>query len=159
MPIPVDFQQQQIYNRFKSFSVGSKKLHTYQDIHDIGGDSRHVQSQLMQGVDTIYSNSHAFAARMLDGSIVTWGVAFEGGDSSMVQAQLKNVDAVYATDKAFAALLSNGSVVTWGDPINGGDSSGVQQELKQGVNMVYSTAAAFAASMIDGSVVTWGHPG
>jgi hypothetical protein len=36
----------------------------------------------------IFSNSYAFAVRMPDGSVVTWGHARYGGDSSVVQAKL-----------------------------------------------------------------------
>jgi hypothetical protein len=122
-----------------------------------------VQAELKQGVDKIYSTHYAFAAKMQDGSVVTWGSPMSGGDSSRVQAELKQkaelkqgVDTIYSTDDAFAALMQDGSVVTWGDPVNGGDSSGVQAELKQGVDTIYSTYYAFAVKMQDGSVVTWG---
>ena len=57
----------------------------------------------------------AFAAMLGDGSVVTWGNAENGGDSSAAQGQLKNVQQVQASaGGAFAAILGNGSVVTWG---------------------------------------------
>jgi hypothetical protein len=66
-------------------------------------------------VDTIYSTEGAFAAKMLDGSVVTWGDAEAGGDSSCVQAELKQgVDTVYSTYISFAAKMLDGSVVVWG---------------------------------------------
>jgi hypothetical protein len=37
-------------------------------------------------VDTIYSTDYAFAAKLADGRVVTWGDADYGGDSSDVQA-------------------------------------------------------------------------
>ena len=41
-------------------------------------------------MDTIFSTRDgAFAAKLLDGSVVTWGPAGYGGDSSSVQAELK----------------------------------------------------------------------
>jgi hypothetical protein len=114
------------------------------------------------GIDGIFSTRTAFAAKMLDGSVVTWGCADWGGDSSTVQAELKRgVDTIYSTHGAFAAKMLDGSVVTWGNAWRnadyGGDSSTVQAELKQGVDTIYSTAGAFAAKMLDGSVVTWGN--
>ena len=54
-----------------------------------------------------------------DGSVVAWGSAFHGGDSSAVQDQLKNVQQIQASAGAFAAILDDGSVVTWGDVHHG----------------------------------------
>ena len=72
----------------------------------------------------------AFAAILGDGSVVTWGIDENGGDSSAVQGQLKDVQQLQATSGgAFAAILGNGSVVTWGNAEYGGDSSSVQDQL------------------------------
>ena len=49
-----------------------------------------------------------------DGSVVTWGDPYEGGDSSEVQEQLVRVQQIQSTRCAFAAILADGSVVTWG---------------------------------------------
>ena len=60
----------------------------------------------------------------LDGSVATWGDADCGGDSSIVQAELKQgMDTIYSTRCAFAAKMLDGSVVTWGAADYGGDSS------------------------------------
>jgi hypothetical protein len=56
---------------------------------------------------------------------VTWGYPDYGGDSSVVQDQLKGVQQLQATLRAFAAILADGSVVTWGRSDYGGDSSTV----------------------------------
>ena len=62
--------------------------------------------------------------------MVTWGRADRGGDSSAVQAELKQgVDTIYSTRYTFAAKMRDGSVVTWGHARSGGDSSAVQTEL------------------------------
>lgn len=71
-----------------------------------------------------------FAALLADGTVITWGDAARGGDSSKVQKQLRNVKEIQGTDYAFAAILADGSVVTWGDPGSGGDCSAVQDELQ-----------------------------
>ena len=42
-------------------------------------------------------SSQAFAAILGDGSVVTWGHAGSGGDSSAVQDQLKNVQQIHAS--------------------------------------------------------------
>ena len=57
----------------------------------------------------------AFAAILGDGSVVTWGDADSGGDSSAVQDQLRDVQQIQASHTAFAAILGDGSVVTWGN--------------------------------------------
>jgi hypothetical protein len=82
-----------------------------------------VQTQL-QVVDTIYSNGYAFAAKLTDGRVVTWGLADHGGDSSSVQAQLQRVDAIYSTCYAFAAKQADGRIVTWGGVGTGGRGLG-----------------------------------
>ena len=69
----------------------------------------------------VQATSDAFAAILEDGSVVTWGQSNRGGDSSEVQAWLRNVQQLQATGGAFAAVLSDGSVVTWGDPTCGGE--------------------------------------
>jgi hypothetical protein len=104
-----------------------------------------------------FPNYTAFAALKNDGSVVTWGGASTGGDSSSVAASLSSgVTAVYSNGDCFAALKSNGSVVTWGSPFYGGNSSSVAGGLSSGVTAVSSNRYAFAAVKIDGSVVTWG---
>jgi hypothetical protein len=69
-----------------------------------------------------------------DGSVVTWGSPYYGGDSSVVQDQLKNVQQVQGmfgvTGGAFAAILADKSVVAWGMPDCVGDSSAIQLQLQ-----------------------------
>eukprot|EP00439_Symbiodinium_sp_Y106_P066703 s733_g10.t3 len=118
----------------------------------------------------VQASAGAFAAILSDGSVVTWGDANAGADSSRVQNRLKNVQQVQASDCAFAAILDDGSVVTWGDAVYGGSSSVVQDQLKHVQQIQASSNAfaailsdgsvasrsAFAAILDDGSVVTWG---
>ena len=87
-----------------------------------------------------------------DSTIVTWGIAGCGGDSSKVQDQIKGVQQIQATDSAFAAILEDGSVVTWGNAAAGSDSSAVRDQLK-GVQQIQAACRAFAAIVKDGSVV------
>jgi Ca2+-binding RTX toxin-like protein len=103
----------------------------------------------------------AFAALRADGSVVTWGDANAGGDSSAVASALNgdiDVTKVFSTRAAFAALRADGSVVTWGDAAYGGDSSAVTSALNGNIDVtqVFSNLGAFAALRADGSVVTWG---
>jgi hypothetical protein len=110
-----------------------------------------------------WQNERAFAAIKADGSVVTWGYANTGGDSSSVADKLDgkiDVVQVFSSAYAFAALRADGSVVTWGEPNWGGDSSSVADKLdgKIDVVQVFSSAYAFAALRADGSVVTWGEP-
>ena len=103
------------------------------------GDARgdKVQDQL-RGVQQIQASSGAFAAILEDGSVITWGDADYGGDSSAVRDQLKGVQQIQASREAFAAILGDGSVVTWGDADYGGDSSAVRDQLK-GVQQIQAS--------------------
>ena len=104
-----------------------------------------------------FSTERAFAALKTDGSVVTWGGALFGGDSSDITGDIScGVIKIFSTQKAFAALKSDGSVVTWGDAGYGGDSSSVSTSLGSGVSDIVSTQRAFAALKDDGSVVVWG---
>ena len=85
-----------------------------------------------------------------DSTIVTWGDAYHGGDSSAVRDQLKGVQQIQGTDHAFAAILEDGSVVTWGFEGLRRDTS-VPDQLK-GVQQIQGTDDAFAAILEDGSV-------
>jgi alpha-tubulin suppressor-like RCC1 family protein len=116
-----------------------------------------ASGNITSNVTAVYSTSEAFAALKSDGSVVTWGSTYRGGDSSAVAASLtSNVKAVYANTSAFAALKTDGSVVTWGDATTGGNSTAVAGSLASNVTAVYATEIAFAALKADGSVVTWG---
>ncbi|QNV07250.1 Ig-like domain-containing protein [Shewanella algae] len=119
----------------------------------------HVTAKVSR-VGKIYGNNGAFAAMLGDGSVMTWGGAIFGGDSSAVAGQLSSgVSKIYTGGMSFAALKDDGSVVTWGDPDSGGDSSSVAGQLSSGVNDIYDNWMGFAALKEDGSVVTWGQPG
>ncbi|CAE8601518.1 unnamed protein product, partial [Polarella glacialis] len=103
------------------------------------------------------SNGNAFVAIKANGSVVTWGDAVRGGNSSAVAPLLtEGVVQVVGTDGAFAAIKANGSVVTWGDAVYGGNSSAVAPLLTEGVVQVVGTDGAFAAIKANGSAVTWG---
>jgi hypothetical protein len=116
-------------------------------------------NEINDGKNIIYSNGYAFAALKDNGSVVTWGLSGDGGDSTGVSGQLQSdVKKIYSTESAFAALKDNGSVVTWGLSGDGGDSTGVSGQLQSDVKKIYSTEAAFAALKDNGSVVTWGEP-
>ena len=115
----------------------------------------HVGQVRLRALQSRRTVASAFAALLGDGSVVTWGGAQIGGDSSAVQDQLKNVQQVQASSGAFAAIRADGSVVTWGHAVYGGDSSAVQAQLKN-VQRLQASSYAFAAIRADGSVVTWG---
>ncbi|WP_413360828.1 Ig-like domain-containing protein [Prochlorococcus sp. MIT 1201] len=116
-----------------------------------------VAEDLSSGVNQIFSNDSAFAAVKDDGSVVTWGESYWGGDSSSVDLELSSgVNQIFSAYSAFAALKDDGSVVTWGGSNSGGDSSNVAADLSSGVNQIFSIDRAFAALKDDGSVVTWG---
>ena len=112
-----------------------------------GGDvlTLHLSQVQLQGTRRSTSGAlSTFAALLGDRSVVTWGDAARGGDSSAVQEQLKNVQQIQASLGAFAAILVDGSVVSWGKADDGGDSSAVQDQLKN-VQQIQASHQAFAA--------------
>ena len=116
-----------------------------------------MADQLSSSVTQIFSTWNAFAALKADGSVVTWGADYAGGDSSGVAGQLSSgVIEIFSNVGDFAALKADGSVVTWGLDWSSGDSSGVADQLSSSVTQIFSTWYAFAALKADGSVVTWG---
>ena len=120
------------------------------------GDSSVVQDQ--RGVQQVRGTEAAFSAILQDGSVVTWGEPFHGGDSSAVQDQLRSVQQIQVTGSAFAAILEDGLVVAWGNEGEGGNSSSVQHQLRN-VQQIQVTGSAFAAILEDGLVVAWGNEG
>ena len=126
-----------------------------------------VASSLFGGVVAIYSNKNAFAALKENGSVVTWGDASYGGNStitvlsesgnsatynstitevsSVAGSLSSNITAIYSNERAFAALKKNGSVVTWGDIYCGGN-------LTQ-YNSDNSTEGASVAAQLSSGVV------
>ena len=77
----------------------------------------------LKNVQHVQASGRAFAAILGDGSVISWGRADFGGDSSSVQDELRDVQQIQAAYGAFAAILSDGSVVTWG---YGGKNSAAQ---------------------------------
>ena len=116
---------------------------------------RSVQAELQSNVKAIYANDSAFAALKNDGSVVTWGMAYQGGDSSHISHLLADVKEIIPSYNGFAALRNDGLTVSWGEwlepPYN---SAPVHTDVKK---IVGNGVGAYAALKDDGSVVTWGN--
>ena len=94
------------------------------------GDSSAVQHQLrgVQQIQSTYGVSGlnllhtygAFAASLEDGSVVTWGHALEGGESSEVRDPLKGVQQIQTAGEVFAAVRED----------CGGDSLAIQKKAR-----------------------------
>ena len=118
-----------------------------------------VFEHLCGDVEQVVGTNFAFAALKADGSVITWGREYGGGDSFAVRDDLsRDVRHIARTCFAFAAVKTDGSVITWGDPEEGGDSDAVREHLCSDVMQVFGTGGAFAALRVDGSVITWGNP-
>ncbi|MFM5535667.1 Ig-like domain-containing protein [Aeromonas veronii] len=113
-------------------------------------------------------DSQAHAVLKRDGTVVTFGHANLGGDSSSVEQQLTNVKEIVGTGgyeslngrnnslciengasdgASFAALKHDGTVVTWGGT-SAGDSSLVQPQLKN-VQTIIGGCDSFVALIGD----------
>jgi len=143
---------------------GDSAIHYYDEKSNQWTTGDSVTAKLDGTVDVthIFSTLNSFAALRNDGSVITWGTDYGGGNSSLVTEKLDgtvDVTRIFSTDNAFAALRSDGSVVTWGDFSWGGDSSAVAAKLDGSIDVthIFSTDSAFAALRADGSVVTWAY--
>jgi len=129
-------------------------------------DFSSVANQLDGTIDvkSIFSNNiygGASAALREDGSVVTWGDSYVGGDSSLVASQLDgtiDVTTVVSGNYGFAALRADGSVVAWGENQSSYFGS-VANQLDGTIDVVEihaNAGGAFVALRADGSIVTWG---
>ena len=114
-----------------------------------------VNQALQSDVTEIYSNDMAFAALKSDGSVVTWGSSYQGGDSSTISNFLNNVVEIIPSYNGFAALRNDGIVVSWGEWLEPPyDTAPIHADVKK---VVGNGVGAYAALKNDGSVVTWGN--
>ena len=125
-------------------------------------------SNELSNIISVESTIGGFAALKADGSIVTWGYANEGGDSSSVSQDVSSgVSNIFSNKFSFAALKDDGSVITWGKNCCGGNSnpSEISGGSLENVSKIFSTfhrytnpffGSSYAAIKNDGSVVAWG---
>jgi hypothetical protein len=108
-----------------------------------GGDSRAVEAKLKQGVDTIYSNFHAFAAVMDDGNVVTWGCPCSGGDNRTVRAELKQW------------MKERDDVQSFLESFYTGDLASLARKYYPKIQ-IYSSARTFFAVLPNRTLLQWG---
>ena len=108
--------------------------------------------------ERLFSNDGAFACRLHDGSVQTWGSPSHGGDTIQISRMLFRVTAIATTRGAFAALRDDGQIVSWGCRNSGGDCSEIVGRVLQrgGAREILSAGCAFVAILKDMSVVCWG---
>lgn len=106
----------------------------------MGGDSSKVRNEL-RNVQHISATEWAFAAILVDGSVVTCGAPEHGGDSSGVQGQLRNVQKIYAANGACSDVFCS---------FRGANLKGMPRMRQD----VLANREAFVA-MANGIVVTW----
>lgn len=105
------------WRAFAVWCVGGDRIVTWG--HPDQQDGSHG-SHRFKDVREVHATQRAFAAILGDGSVATWGNPHWGGDSTAVQAQLKNVQQLQGTGGgAFAAILSNKTLLTWGNTCRG----------------------------------------
>jgi hypothetical protein len=89
------------YDEASINAVGGCLLEKMLDVKRSAGEVLH---KLMPTTTTENTSHSAWAAITKAGEVVCWGQPADGGDSSMVQQQLRGVKSISAADKAFAAL-------------------------------------------------------
>ena len=96
---------------------------------------------LTSSIIEVYSNEMAFAAKVSDGSVVTWGNSAAGGSSASLAGYTKCQD-IIASSLAFVVLGTDGTATAWGDSSYGGDSSAV---TLTNIEYIYASTHAFVA--------------
>lgn len=122
------------------------------DAYDAGG----TPGQVFTSVDEIRGDQWSIAMIMKDGTVLTRGLDYNGGDSSAVQERLVDVQDVIA-DGVWgnrAAITGSGEVVLWGP----NDYSAIEDQLTNVKSIVVASALGpgWAALTFDGRVITWG---
>ena len=103
---------QHIYSNEKAFAA--KK----EDGIIIAWGDPEAQSQLVGVAKAVVANEGGTASACLktDGSVVTWGIISDGGDSSRVAMQLAGgVQRIFARHRRFGAVKEDGTLLQWGD--------------------------------------------
>lgn len=116
---------------------------------------RHIPCDL-PAVETVVTNSSAFAALTQSGEVITWGDSYAGGDSREVTEQLKQVKQIVPVKDGFAALRQDGTVVYWGNAGKYSLDKALQNRLTN-ITKLFANQEAIAALDANGKVHTWGY--
>ena len=116
---------------------------------------RHIPCDL-PAVETVVTNSTAFAALTQSGEVITWGDSFAGGDSREVTEQLKQVKQIVPVKDGFAALRQDGTVVYWGNAGKLSLDKALQARMTN-ITKLFANREALAALDANGKVHTWGY--
>ena len=118
-----------------------------------------LQIEIFKDVGQVAETDGAHAARRQNGSVIAWGDALKGGDTSVGSGGdlSSDVISITATGAPFDAIKKDGSVIAWGDAHRGGDVSvGSGGDLTSGVASIAVNNNAFVALKDDGSIIAWG---
>lgn len=153
--------QTQLVN-IKSISNSNFDFVAINDFNEIaaswGGWIAPQTPSLSNVVSVEMNNGGGAAALLSDGTVETWGVASQGGDSSNVQplTGVASFPEYRSFNTSMAALKANGTVVTWTSP--GSTSNPYEPPVGLvDVQKVFATGAAYAGLKSDGTVVSWGY--
>lgn len=116
---------------------------------------RHIPCDL-PAVETVVTNSTAFAALTNSGEVITWGDSFAGGDSREVTPELKQVKQIVPVKDGFAALRQDGTVVYWGNAGKLSLDKALQARMTN-ITKLFANREAVAALDANGKVHTWGY--
>lgn len=116
---------------------------------------RHIPCDL-PAVETVVTNSSAFAALTQSGEVITWGDSYAGGDSREVTGQLKQVKQIVPVKDGFAALRQDGTVVYWGNVGKLSLDKALQNRMTN-ITKLFANQEAIAALDANGKVHTWGY--
>jgi hypothetical protein len=109
----------------------------------------------MDDIVEVSCTRSAYAGRRVNGAVVVWGTATEGG--SMTGVSPLGFAKVIGNATAFAGLKETGHVVGWGSAEMGGTVPASIEPRTDIIELCCSNKGAFVARCATGQLLAWGH--
>lgn len=100
----------------------------------------------ISNVAMVSMTTQAVAVLKTDGTVVGFGKALYGGDTSPVASQLYNITKIVSTTCWFTALRSDGKVFSWGDGFQGRD---INSWVENSDYILYSDVSNLLVNVVD----------
>jgi hypothetical protein len=149
-----------IGNGIDTATAGAAALVAHRDLGDVvgwGNDDygAKIPSTIitMDDIVEVSCTRSAYAGRRINGHVVVWGTATEGGTMGGVSS-LDFVE-VLSNSVAFAGIKTTGQVVAWGIAASGGTVPAPINGYTD-ITRICGAGSAFAAQRRTGHVVAWG---
>ena len=164
--LPLDFSNVQIVPSSDSYAIKMTdgKLLTFGGTRgEYNGNEENIvldTAAIQYDSNILYATEYdAYAVRLQNNNVVTFGITPFGGDSFDVQYYLRDIVQIAVLNgmytSAFAALRSDGTVVTWGGKVSGDMFASIDINMShiQNAVYIYSNSVEFAVLLENGDIV------